>query len=903
MASHIVGGDIQYRCLGNNQYEISLTVRRDCLNGNPGAGFDDPAHVGIFSSTGVLLTNLGVNGVLRMQLLNNDTLNEIVSKNCGIIGGDVCVHTTSYKEIITLPFRTGGYIFAYQRCCRNITINNILNPQATGATYTVEIKEDALRLCNSSPVLGDFPPIYICGGNPIDFDLHIKDAEGDSVVYKLCTPYVGADQANPLPTTPSNPPYDIVQFRIPYSLNNLIGGIPPLNIDSKTGRMTGFAEPNVAQYLIAYCVEEYRNGVLLSVMRRDFQINVRICSSVPEAEFKTEYDVCAVPTELSCIDQSKDNFSNIISWSWTFNDGTNVLNSNLQNPKFTIQKEGIVDLQLIIRSSSGCEDTITKSINIKVQKPEADFSFDYLVCKLPTDLKLTDLSKDIYGNIVNRTWLLFDGFTQLTSNEKNPTFPLKKEGNYKIVLIITSSTGCKDTIFNDIDVKIIKPKADFKSLISNCKLPVSLNITDLSNDPFSNIISRKWTVNDGTNIFNSTLTNPNFALNKEGIVRIELIIESSSTCSDTIRKEIEVKIVRPIFDHKADTICRNDTIQIKGSFPTSLKYEWSPKEGLSCTDCPNPFAFPKNSTLYILKSTGDSCERFDTVDIHVKTCFVDPCEIFVVVKCLANGMIEVRVEDEFGRLVVTKNLDHELFWNISANSKHSQYIIRNQNPILLFSGDEYSLTSSYYTWIPGSPKSIENAIICTKRMKKKIELNCTGPCKDLEFILSSCKDDYHTANNLIWPQNICMSVCNDSCLFVVGLFEKNGHLINPSNYDINWSVGGSGAYVKMMQPYYNTLSVEVKKGDCVWRGKYIKACANYVKIDELEILTRTKTINYDEYIDMLFSIYPNGAIYNITGQKLAGNSLEYKILSPQIYFFRYEEYGEIKVIRLIKSNY
>ncbi|MBK7693908.1 MAG: hypothetical protein IPI30_06205 [Saprospiraceae bacterium] len=36
-ATHIVGGDMTYRCLGNNQYEISLTVRRDCLNGTRGS--------------------------------------------------------------------------------------------------------------------------------------------------------------------------------------------------------------------------------------------------------------------------------------------------------------------------------------------------------------------------------------------------------------------------------------------------------------------------------------------------------------------------------------------------------------------------------------------------------------------------------------------------------------------------------------------------------------------------------------------------------------------------------------------------------------------------------------------------------------------------------------------------
>jgi hypothetical protein len=46
-ASHIVGGEMTYNCLGNNQFEIVLTIFRDCENGNPGAYFDDPASVGV----------------------------------------------------------------------------------------------------------------------------------------------------------------------------------------------------------------------------------------------------------------------------------------------------------------------------------------------------------------------------------------------------------------------------------------------------------------------------------------------------------------------------------------------------------------------------------------------------------------------------------------------------------------------------------------------------------------------------------------------------------------------------------------------------------------------------------------------------------------------------------------
>ncbi|MCE2823708.1 MAG: hypothetical protein LW693_14975 [Saprospiraceae bacterium] len=47
-ATHIVGGEITYRCLGGQTYQVQLTVYRDCYNGRP--PFDDPAIVGVYEN-------------------------------------------------------------------------------------------------------------------------------------------------------------------------------------------------------------------------------------------------------------------------------------------------------------------------------------------------------------------------------------------------------------------------------------------------------------------------------------------------------------------------------------------------------------------------------------------------------------------------------------------------------------------------------------------------------------------------------------------------------------------------------------------------------------------------------------------------------------------------------------
>ena len=53
-ASHIVGGEFTYRCIGTNRYEFTLNIYRDCLPPSQGGGSptaladDDPAYITIF---------------------------------------------------------------------------------------------------------------------------------------------------------------------------------------------------------------------------------------------------------------------------------------------------------------------------------------------------------------------------------------------------------------------------------------------------------------------------------------------------------------------------------------------------------------------------------------------------------------------------------------------------------------------------------------------------------------------------------------------------------------------------------------------------------------------------------------------------------------------------------------
>ena len=272
-ATHIVGGNLTYRCLGNNQYEIRLSLRRDCLLGAPDAQFDDPASIGFFDATTNLpLAFVGFGGEFLMDFNEDDTLNQILVSDCSIAGNPVCVHQTTYVDTIFLPFWANGYKMVYQRCCRNGSVQNILNPMRTGMRLISEMSGEAQQVCKSSPQIGSYPPIYICVNKDIDYFLPATDLQGDSLSFSLATPFSGGDIINNMPQPPNPPPYDLVNWRPPYSLANVMGGIP-LNIDPVTGHITG--RPNtIGQFVITIVITSFRNGRELTQTRVDFQYNV-----------------------------------------------------------------------------------------------------------------------------------------------------------------------------------------------------------------------------------------------------------------------------------------------------------------------------------------------------------------------------------------------------------------------------------------------------------------------------------------------------------------------------------------------------------------------------------------------------------------------------------------------------
>ncbi len=438
-ATHIVGGEITYRCLGNSIYEITLTVYRDCFNGVP--DFDDPAIVGIYRGAP---TTLYSTLLLPYDESTNDTLSIVLDNPCLTVPPDVCVHKATYRKRVVLPYHPKGYTIVYQRCCRNRLIRNAVDPLNNGISFIAEISGTAQLECNNAATFNQWPPVAICVHQPINFDHSASDLDGDSLRYRLCTPLNGPDSLNPVPNPPSGPPYEpLLWVDPPYNLLNLLGG-DPLRIDSITGFMTG--KPNtLGNFVLGVCVDEFRNNYLISTTRRDFQYNVADCG-MPTAAFFVPEVLCDT-LQVGFENQSQ----NTESFQWYFDWPDDLSQtSTASSPTHTYPDTGYYNVALIAEPNTMCSDTFVFQIHLIETEGMLVISAD------PAEINRGDSTQLIAGfpGGFAYTWVPVNSL--LNSGVFNPIAHPLETTTYTVV--VTLPVGCEKT--GTVTVSVIQPACD-----------------------------------------------------------------------------------------------------------------------------------------------------------------------------------------------------------------------------------------------------------------------------------------------------------------------------------------------------------------------------------------------------------------------------------------------------------
>jgi gliding motility-associated-like protein len=298
---------------------------------------------------------------------------------------------------------------------------------------------------------------------------------------------------------------------------------------------------------------------------------------------------------------------------WDFGDGT-ALRAPDSVVTHTYSKAGSYLPKLIIVDTTGCSVLLNGADSIKAVGVTASFNNSNTIVCDAGNVQFTNTSttNDI---ITNYNWNFGDG---TTSTQQNPLHNYTVPGNYSTILSIITQQGCKDTISNPANVKVIKsPQISITGDAGAC-VPATLKFSGNLIVADTSLVTWKW---DFANGQTSTLINPpaqNYTT--AGTFTVKAIATNSSGCDGVATKIIEIYPLPQLITSGDTTICLGAAASLHVSGAES--YVWSPANFLSCTNCANPFAQATTSTGYLVTGTSiHGCISSDSVNVTVKIPF------------------------------------------------------------------------------------------------------------------------------------------------------------------------------------------------------------------------------------------------------------------------------------------
>lgn len=271
----------------------------------------------------------------------------------------------------------------------------------------------------------------------------------------------------------------------------------------------------------------YRNGVLVSETRRDFQFNVTDCF---DAVGFTYTKTCG-STTVSFTNRTVGHHT----FTWTYGDGAT--QSGIANPAHTYPGFGTYLVTLHTDSVAGCPSTFSQTITIGNDKPTANFSIgSFPDCLGKNDtIRLTDLSLDtITFPIVSWQWYV-NG--RLLSFDKNPIYYFDPSDAFffntvSIKLVVKNITGCADSLIKVITIKGMKPEYSLVHNYSICQTgnPQQIHV-DLSYD-FFDFLSFNWTPANG--VSNTNTAEPTITTSQPAIYYVTISRTVNNTTCNTV---------------------------------------------------------------------------------------------------------------------------------------------------------------------------------------------------------------------------------------------------------------------------------------------------------------------------------------------------------------------------------
>lgn len=274
---------------------------------------------------------------------------------------------------------------------------------------------------------------------------------------------------------------------------------------------------------------------------------------------------------------------------WNFGDGTT---GSLFDQTHTYTSSGVYPVQLIVFGNSGCSDTITRELNVKVYSvPQANIIAAATGCERIPVLFNSSIQSNDAINITQ--WDLSNGGT---GDQASFTYNFVQNGSYTVQLIAGTVNGCYDTVTKTIQVNptpTVTTGNDITLCLGNsAPLPASgVGVVQWSWQPLTGLSCYDCT----DPVASPTVTTP-------------YVIQGSNSFGCAAYDTVVVTVIQPLHMEvsASDSICIGGSANLLASGAAS--YSWTPASGLSDSTISNPTASPQVTTSYrVVGYDGFNC--------------------------------------------------------------------------------------------------------------------------------------------------------------------------------------------------------------------------------------------------------------------------------------------------------
>jgi len=348
---------------------------------------------------------------------------------------------------------------------------------------------------------------------------------------------------------------------------------------------------------------------------------------------------------LSSQSDSSSGFRRVVKMGNAFADTSFVI-KNLTSGKY------YWSVQAIDQGYLGGEWSAVDSFVVK--NTQAFFSSDVVCQGFATHF--TDQSVATDG-IASWKWDFKDG---TTSSSQNPVHTYLASGTYLVKLIITSTTGVKDSLEQDVIVKL-RPATSFTA--PNVCEGTTTAITNNTNLNGLTISSWDWDFGDGTT---SSAQNPGtHTYSLRGTYQTKLRAIATNGCADSTTKEVIVAAIpnTAVSVNGKTTFCQGDSVQLIAEYNPLYTYQWRlDNNDLINTDT-SSYNVKINSGAYSVKVTNTQANCVATSSQITVTVNPGPVSPYIT----NTGSIEF-CQGDSTVLSVTNTLNYKYQWKLNEGA-------------------------------------------------------------------------------------------------------------------------------------------------------------------------------------------------------------------------------------------